>query len=137
MDIWSSCLEMLKKYWFTGVGLGPGAFAKVFPEYANGEITVVMHSHMQFMEMMVEGGIILFAAYIILVFSLIKRAVIAASPANGEMKHYCVAAASSIAGITLIGLFEYCWFYPRVMFAFFISAGLLFAITKLAKNENN
>ena len=133
MDIWEGCLEMLKKYWFTGVGLGPGAFAEVFPEYAVGETTVVMHSHMQFMEMMVEGGILLFAAYIILVFSMIKKAVIASAYAKSdEMKHYCVACAASVAGITLIGLFEYCWFYPRVMFAFFISVGLCLAISKLS-----
>lgn len=133
MDIWEGCLDMLGKYWFTGVGLGPGAFAKVFPEYAVGETTVVMHSHMQFMEMMVEGGIILFIAYIVLVFAMLKRAVIASANAvNSEMKHYAVACAASVAGITLIGLFEYCWFYPRVMFAFFISIGLCIAISKIA-----
>ena len=137
MDIWEGCLKMLKKYWFTGIGLGPGAFAQIFPEYATGETTVVMHSHMQFMEMMVEGGILLFLAYIILVFATVKRAVIASSYAKcDDMKHYCVAATASISGITLIGLFEYCWFYPRVMFAFFISVGLCFAISKLASHKD-
>jgi len=137
MDIWEGCLDMLKKFWFTGIGLGPGAFAEIFPEYATGETTVVMHSHMQFMEMMVEGGILLFFAYLILVFVTVKRAVIGSSYAkNDDMKHYCVAAAASVSGITLIGLFEYCWFYPRVMFAFFISVGLCLAVSKLASYKD-
>lgn len=136
MDIWEGCFEMLKEYWFTGVGLGPGAFAKIFPNYAVGETTVVMHSHMQFMEMMVEGGLLLFVAYIILVFAMLKRAAVASSQANDrEIKHYSVASCASIAGITLIGLFEYCWFYPRVMFAFFISIGLCLAISRLAASN--
>ncbi len=132
MDIWAGCFEMLKKYWFTGLGLGPGAFAKVFPDYAVGETTVVMHSHMQFMEMMVEGGILLFVAYIALVFGLIRRACVAAGRTHDvTMKHFAVASCASIAGITLIGLFEYCWFYPRVMFAFFISAGICLALSRI------
>ena len=136
MDIWTGCFEMLKKYWFTGVGLGPGAFAQVFPDYAVGETTVVMHSHMQFMEMMVEGGIIMFVAYIALVFGLIRRACVAVGKAKDlTMKHFAAASCASLAGITLIGLFEYCWFYPRVMFAFFISAGACLAISRLT-SEN-
>jgi O-antigen ligase len=136
MDIWTGCFEMLKKYWFTGIGLGPGAFARVFPEYAVGETTVVRHSHMQFMEMMVEGGVLLFIAYIALVFGLIRRSCVAAGKAgDSEIKHFAVASCASIAGITLIGLFEYCWFYPRVMFAFFISAGLCLAISRMISDE--
>ena len=137
MDIWTGCLEMLKKYWFTGVGLGPGAFAKVFPKYAIGETTVVMHSHMQFMEMMVEGGIICFVAYIAMVFSLIRRACVAAYKTKDSLlKHYIIASAASISGITLIGMFEYCWFYPRVMFAFFICTGICLGVCNIAKSEN-
>lgn len=137
MDIWTGCFDMLKNYWFTGIGLGPGAFARVFPEYAVGETTVVMHSHMQFMEMMVEGGVLLFIAYIALVFGLIRRSCVASGKAGDPMmKHFAVASCASIAGITLIGLFEYCWFYPRVMFAFFISAGLCLAISRMISDEN-
>ncbi|MBR5553903.1 MAG: O-antigen ligase family protein [Clostridia bacterium] len=137
MDIWTGCFEMLKKYWFTGVGLGPGGFAKVFPDYAVGETTVVMHSHMQFMEMMVEGGILLFVAYIALVFGLIRRACVSVGQAKDcEMKHYAAASCASLAGITLIGLFEYCWFYPRVMFAFFISAGICLALSRLVGTKD-
>lgn len=136
VDIWTGALDMLEKYWFTGVGLGPGGFAKVFPDYAVGDTTVVMHSHMQFMEMMVEGGILLFAAYIAVVFGLIRRSCVASGTAkDNTMKHYAVASCASVAGITLIGLFEYCWFYPRVMFAFFISAGLCLAISKMIKDD--
>lgn len=136
MEIWTGCLDMLKKYWFTGVGLGPGAFAKIFPKYAIGETTVVMHSHMQFMEMMVEGGILCFIAYIAMVFSLIRRACVAAYETNdNSLRHYIIASAASVSGITLIGMFEYCWFYPRVMFAFFICAGLCLALCELAEKE--
>ncbi|MBE6570751.1 MAG: hypothetical protein E7656_00700 [Ruminococcaceae bacterium] len=137
MDIWTGCFEMLKKYWFTGVGLGPGAFAKIFPDYAVGETTVVMHSHMQFMEMMVEGGVLLFVAYIALVFGLIRRACVSVGKTQDSgMKHYAAASCASLAGITLIGLFEYCWFYPRVMFAFFISAGICLALSRLVDKKD-
>ena len=136
IEIWSGCLEMLKKYWFTGVGLGPGAFGKIFPKYAFGETTVVMHSHMQFMEMLVEGGILCFIGYIAMAYGVIRAACVASARVTDGFKHYVVAAAASVSGITLIGMFEYCWFYPRVMFAFFISVGLCLAVSRMAENSS-
>ncbi len=138
INIWTGCLDMLKDFWFTGIGLGPGSFANVFPKYALGETTVVMHSHMQFMEMMVEGGVLLFIAYVWLLASVIKRACVASTNiSDSSLKHYMVASAASVTGISLIGLFEYCWFYPRVMFAFFIGLGICLSLIRLVNNCNN
>ena len=131
ITIWTGVLKMLKEYWFTGIGLGPGAFATIFPKYALGDTAVARHSHMQFMEMLVEGGVLSFFAYIWMLVSLVKRCCHKAVTAkNINVKYYACAAASSVTGIALIGMFEYCWFYPRVMFAFFISVGLCLAVLR-------
>ena len=135
VDIWTGCLKMLKEYWFTGVGLGTGGFAEIYPRYAVGASGVAPHSHMHFMEMLVELGALGFVAYVCLTFSLIRRSFAASARRVPEkLRCYAIAAAASMTGIVLIGCFEYCWFYPRVMFAFFICAGLAMAVSA-AKNR--
>ncbi len=138
LDIWTGVLRMLKNHWFTGVGLGPGGFSKVYPPYAVGTSAVAAHSHNQFLEMMAECGILGLLTYLWLIFDLIRRTAHAAHHAlDDQLRHGLMAGAASIAGISLIGLFEYCWFYPRVMFAFFISAGLCLAMVRMAKTEKD
>lgn len=133
VDIWKGCLAMLKDYWFTGVGLGTGGFAAIYPPYAFGESGIAPHSHMHFMEMLCELGVLGFVSYISLTFSLIRRSFTAAAKrVPKELRLYAIAAAASMTGIVLIGCFEYCWFYPRVMFAFFICAGISMAVYRLA-----
>lgn len=133
VDIWTGCLAMLREYWFTGVGLGTGGFAEIYPRFAVGESGVAPHSHMHFMEMLIELGPVGFVSYIVLTFSLIRRSFVAASHNTPfGVRVYAIAAAASLTGIVLIGCFEYCWFYPRVMFAFFVCAGLAMAAVRAA-----
>ncbi len=137
IDIWSGCVEMLKKWWICGLGVGPEAFSKVFPSYAPGTLTIASHSHMMFMEMMTEAGIAGLVSYTFLVIELIRRACIGAKRSLcGYNRAVCAASAASISGLVLTGLFEYSWFYPRVMFAFFICAGVVMAsFTVYEKNR--
>ena len=134
VDIWTGCLKMLKEYWFTGVGLGTGGFAAIYPRYAVGESGVAPHSHMHFMEMLVELGALGFLSYISLTFCLIRRSFVSSSrKVDAGIRNYAIASAASMTGIVLIGCFEYCWFYPRVMFAFFVCAGIAMAAHRDAK----
>lgn len=134
VDIWTGCFKMLKEYWFTGVGLGTGGFAEIYPRFAVGESGVAPHSHMHFMEMLIELGVLGFVGYISLTFSLIRRSFQAAAKSvSYGLRNYAIASAASMTGIVLIGCFEYCWFYPRVMFAFFICAGLAMAAKRAGK----
>ena len=129
IDIWAGAFDVLKLCWFTGLGIGPGAFKSVYPAFAYGTTMNVAHSHMQFMEVFLETGLFGFISYLFMTFELIRRSCIAAKRCcDANVRMYAVAAASSMTGIIFIGLFEYFWFYPRVMFAFFISAGLSIAI---------
>lgn len=139
--IWTGALEMLKTFWVTGVGIGPGAFKTVYPYYAQGTTADVAHCHMQFLEVFLETGIIGFISFLWLTFTVIKRSFVASSSKDKEIKYYAAAAAASMTSIIFIGFFEYYWFYPRVMFAFFISTGLAVAVYRMysddkAKSDN-
>ncbi|MBQ7037264.1 MAG: O-antigen ligase family protein [Clostridia bacterium] len=136
VDIWTGSIAMLRDgYWLYGTGLGAGAFTTVYPGYAIGESRVAPHTHMQFMEMLAEMGILGLLAILWFSVSLVRRTAVWAGKAKGSLRAVLCAAAASMAGITAIGFVEYTWFYPRVMLAFFICAGIAMAAVKLAKEQ--
>jgi len=137
VDIWTGSLRMLRDgYWFAGTGLGAGAFTSVYPEYAVGASGVAPHTHMQFMEMLAELGILGLLSLLWYSISLSRRtAVSAAGSACRKMRNVLCAAAASMAGITAIGFVEYTWFYPRVQLAFCIAAGIAMAAVHIAGKE--
>ena len=133
IDIWTGAIDMLKEYWHTGVGLGPGAFSEVYPSFAVASSAEAPHTHMLFMEVFAEMGILGLITFSLLIICLIARTCMAAKKCeNGKMKHYCISAAAAMMGILTIGFAEYVWFYPRVMFAFFVSIGVAMAAVKIS-----
>ncbi len=133
--IWEGAFEMLSDWWVSGVGIGPGAFKAVYPGYAYGTTADVAHCHMQFLEVFLETGIIGFVSFIWMTLTMIKRSFLATSCKDKSIKYYGAAAAASMTGIIFIGFFEYYWFYPRVMFSFFICAGLAIAVYRMWQDE--
>ena len=137
INIWTGCLKMIKDYWITGVGLGSAGFMTIYPKYSIVNSATAPHSHMQFMEMLLELGIVGFLVYVCFIFVILRRTFKYSHCSDSLIKNSVIAAASAMSGIILIGFFEYCWFYPRVMFAFFVCVGVGMAAVRLAKSERN
>lgn len=138
IDIWTGTLRMLREgYWFEGTGLGAEAFTSVYRKFGVGESVVAPHSHMQFMEILAEMGIIGLVSLLWYSISLARRAAVhgTAKNVNKKLRTVLCAAAASVTGITAIGFAEYTWFYPRVMLAFFIAAGITMAAVRAAKTQ--
>ncbi|MDD6309225.1 MAG: O-antigen ligase family protein [Clostridia bacterium] len=137
VNIWSSVLRMLKGRWIQGVGLGTGSFRAIYPSYSVGMTGAAPHSHMQFLEVLIEMGILGLLSLLWYSLSLIRRATAQTlRTAPGVLRGTLCAAVASITGITTIGFAEYTWFYPRVQLAFFIIAGVAMAAIKLAQQKN-
>lgn len=134
--IWTGVLKMLKTHWQLGIGLGPDTFHKIYPTYSTQKAILAPHSHMQYMEMMVEGGIIGFISYIAFHFGMIKRSILRVwKSQDKKLKNFLIAGIASVAGLSFIGIAEYIFFYPRVMYYFFVMAGLIFAGIKVSKEQ--
>jgi len=51
------------------------------------------------------------------------------------LRNILVSGISSAAGIMVMGLVEYIWYYPRVMLMFWIILGILLTAAGLARNS--
>ena len=135
--IWEGVLKMLKDSWVMGIGLGPKAFSLLYPSYADPSAILAPHSHMLFMEVLVELGILGFISFILYWVITLKRLITTKIRRNitKEQKNYICASLSSLTGIIFVSGVEYIWFYPRTMFVFFIMLGLIKATLNITKKE--
>lgn len=133
--IWDSCVRMIKDYGIKGLGLGPASFRVIYPGYASPIAITAPHSHMLYMEIILEMGIMGALSFFAFVIATVKKAAGSMRIMDKELKSYAVAGISSLCGIAFVCCAEYIWFYPRVMFAFWLVPGLLLATARIAKKS--
>lgn len=135
--IWTSVLEMLGDFGLMGIGLGPGNFTPLYAAYCNPAASVAQHSHMVYLEVWLEMGIIGLAGFLGLYLGTMRKGVQASARADTMLKNVMIACVSSLAGIAFVCAAEYIWFYPRVMFAFFVLLGILLSALKLVRDSES
>ena len=133
--IWTSVLQMLGDHGLTGIGLGPGNFIPLYAGYSSPMASVAYHSHMLYLEVWLEMGLIGIVSFLGMYLGIVRRGIRAIRHADPLVRHVLIAAISSLAGVSFVGAAEYIWFYPRVMFAFFIVLGVTLAAVKLAEES--
>jgi len=135
--IWEGVLRMLKDYWVSGVGLGPGNFRPIYVGVCNSLATPAPHSHMLYLELWIELGALGILSYAAMMLSLFRRSVIALKYASKSVRTTIIAGCSGLVGILFASAAEYIWFYPRVMITYFIVMGLIYACINIAYKEGN
>lgn len=150
--IWRSSVAMIKDNLFSGIGVGQGAWNRVYPTYAYMGVEAAPHSHNLYLQILLEIGIfglLAFAAFIVLLYSsgftLFSEL---SSPLSGaDLTGFCtssdeqdaergrrrakiqlrVSAAGPLCGIAAVllqGLTDYTWYNYRVFLMFWLIAGL-------------
>ena len=133
--IWDSALNMIRDHGLTGIGLGPGNFTPLYAQYCDPNAAVAQHSHMVYLEVWLEMGILGIVSFLAMYLGLIRRAIRARRYADPMLRNVLTACVSSLAGVSFVCAAEYIWFYPRVLFAFFILIGATLAAVKLAEES--
>jgi len=136
LTIWTSALRMVRDYWASGVGLGPGAFSYVYPAY---EIagTPAAHTHNVYLQTLVESGIPALFALIWYFASFLRETtpMLGPSPSprgRSEKSERLIAAAfaGGIAGQMVHGFMDNIWYSPKDAFVFWVLSGLALACAR-------
>ncbi len=133
--IWEAVLHVIRNEGITGVGLGSGNFRPEYLIYADNAALAAMHSHMLYLELWVEMGILGIITYLSYYITTIRNSVIALRNASATVRYTLIGGVSALVGIAFICAAEYIWFYPRVMFTFFILTGIMAATANITKNR--
>lgn len=134
LEIWKGSLQALRDNWFYGIGAGPESFAKVFRTYVDDKTSSAMHSHNLFLQIWLEMGLAAIISFVIFIFNALKTCIVN-SINSKDFKYYFAGMASGLLAIIVMSFVEYVWFYPRVMFTFWILIGLIFAFNKISRSN--
>ncbi len=131
--IWDSALNMIRDYGLRGLGLGPENFRPVYLAYAHKTAVNAMHAHMLYLEIWIEMGLLGIGSYLCYYFCTIRNAIIRIGTSSKTLRITLISAVSSLAGIAFISAAEYIWYYPRVLFCFFILTGVATAAVNISR----
>ena len=133
--VWEGVIRLIKDNGILGIGIGPEAFVSTYPKYADIRALTVMHSHMLYMELFVELGLLGFAGFMGFMYSSLKKAFSTVNNTSKTLRCMIIAGISSFAGISFTACVEHIWFYPRVMFTFWVILGLMLAAVRMVKKQ--
>jgi len=140
IQLWQSCLTLLgmDNRWITGIGLGPYTYNHNLMLVTTRDIAQGMsHTQMLYMDLVMEWGILGLISFMWLIISkIITAANCIYETKNEYIKGTLIASVSSFLGIAILSIFEYIWFYPRILYAYFILLGLMIACIKMVRNGN-
>lgn len=136
--IWSGATEIAKDYFATGIGLGPASFAEIYPAYAHPMAEVgAPHSHMVYLELIIEMGILGFVSFMWYMLRLWKDSACSLLKSKSPIARLALCAClASLVGIAFTFAVEYVWYYPRTFFAYFVLAGISMAAIRIVNEKN-
>ena len=101
------------------------------------ELTPAMSVSRAGLEVWAEMGLLGIGSYLVYYFTTIRNAVTRFAPASKTVRLVLIAGASSLIGIVFVSAAEYIWYYPRVMFCFFILTGIMAACVRMTKERTS
>ncbi len=129
--IWRGTVDMLKKVWPTGVGLGNYSYELAYAPYAYNAI-MAPHSHSLYFHQMSETGIFGFLVFILLAFYTLKQLfMVYKRPKSKELQILSVALISGFSAFLIQSFFDNTFYNYRIymfFFAFLSLAASLFAV---------
>ncbi len=134
--LWDGVLKLVRHTGLSGIGIGPEAFAKAYPPFASILAAKAPHSHMLYLELLVELGVVGVMGFLAFMFSSIKKGLALFNRQKRDLRCIIIASISALFGISFTACAEYIWFYPRVMFVFWVVVGILLCAVRCAKKRH-
>jgi putative inorganic carbon (HCO3(-)) transporter len=127
VTIWIAALRMIKDYWLNGVGLGLVAFSRVYRDYMIAGASAI-HAHNLYLEVCLELGIVGLLALLWMAFRGFSEA-LTCIESNHRISFISAGIVAALVGHLFHGLFDYVWYSPRIVMAFWMYFGMMSALT--------
>ena len=124
VSVWIASLRMGLDYLFTGIGLGTGAFERVYQNYALNGAGFALHSHNFYIQLVVEMGIFALILFLLIMFSAYKG-IISIQSKKSANKDVALAIGGALIGYMFQGMAENLWYNYRMVLIFWIYLALL------------
>ena len=147
VSIWRAAVHMIEDYLITGIGIGEGAWRKIYPDYTLPGIEAAPHSHNLFFQIVLETGIFGIAFFFIILFFLVKISFTVFARLSGSnhaelepnfARNRKLTIAGPLCGIFAVliqGLTDNSWYNYRVYLMMWLTIGLIPAFVKNTRQK--
>jgi len=116
-NLWNMAMEILKDYWFSGIGIGYMTFREISPFYIR--TMAPYHTHNTYLQIAIELGIIGIGLFLLLILSIFKMGVKSIINTKSKfVKYFSAAYLASLSGILVNGLAEHVLYNPKILLVF-------------------
>ena len=133
-SVWISSLRMAGDYWMSGIGLGAGAFERVYQKYALNGAGFALHSHNFYIQLVVEMGILGILLFAFIMISTYRK-IISIKDKKSSNANVALAMGGALVGYMFQGVAENLWYNYRMILLFWIYLGILHSGANLANSE--
>lgn len=121
--IWMATLNMLKDYWFCGIGTGVTAYNAVYPRYSFNAVSAP-HAHNLYLQVASECGICGIVTLLGVVLSTVRALGAAIRRKTGADRVRLIAVLSGLTGFCVQSFTDHSFYNYRVMLIFWAVIGL-------------
>jgi O-antigen ligase len=135
LTVWTEALLMIRDFWPSGVGLGHRAFMEVYPEYMLDRHKRPYHAHNQYLQLVIERGILALVIYGWIILRVFRRVLDVTKDGQDRLLAALSAAvAAGILGLLVMGLVDHVLYRPKVILTFWMVLGLGQAAARIARH---
>lgn len=133
LTVWNEALLMIRDFWPAGVGLGHRAFMAVYPQYMLDRYKRPYHAHNQYLQLVIERGILALVIYGWIILRVLRRARdLAKNGPDRLLAALSAAVAAGVLGLLVMGMVDHVLYRPKVILTFWMVLGLGQAAARIA-----
>jgi O-antigen ligase len=134
---WKGVTRMLVRNPF-GVGVGEQAFRESYLRHALSGTETVMHTHQIFLQIWSEVGVVGLMVFLWILLRLICRTVGFCRREKDPLgRREGIVLTSMLFGFLVMGLFDYVWYQPSVLFLFWWTLALAINLMRESEQKND
>ena len=135
---WKGTLDAIKDNFLGGIGYGNEAFSEIYPRYAYSGMEAAEHSHSLFLQILLALGIFGLLIFVVFLFLFAqKNFEFMKNSDDRKTTAMSSAAFSGIIGALVMGVFDNVFYNYRILFLFWVVAGISCAYIRFGKRDQN
>jgi O-antigen ligase len=136
ISAWYGVIELLKKNWWCGIGVGSAAFEAVYPSVAPAGTQAIKHAHSIYLQLLAELGIAGLVVFLLIVFLFVQNSFEYLLRVNKrEERGFVIAGIATVVAILVMGITDHIWYDYRIFLSFWTVIGLVNSYIKYGFSE--
>ena len=133
--IWTASLEIVKKHWYIGSGVGTTAFTAFYQQYMLPGKSA-QHSHNWFLQITIELSVLaLILLLLVFVFLLKDVCNVIKTSADTKVKFVTIPLVAALLGLAFEGLFDYIFYNNIIFMCFWLLIALIVCALNVYQKE--